>query len=432
MNQTTKQNTSASPSSGSGWLGGLLVGLAVAVTVGLGVFFYMSAERAAAGGASGGPGEKEQGGAPPDAGPPPTTVKVAQVTTQTMQQRVMVVGRLMEVRRSVVAAEIEGRVTELLTPAGRKVVGGETVIARIDPVWSNLAVEQAEADLSSARATARQSARELELLEDLVKRDATDAQTVDDARAKAESDAAQVLAFEAALHLAEESRKRVEIVAPFDGIVSAKLTEKGQWLSPGSSVVEVVSTGLIDAVIDVPEEIITQVPKGTPIELTITPLDLTVTGNVIAINPDGSNSARTYPVKVRIDDRDGLLKVGMSVTARVPVRAKEEYLVVPRDAVQYATTGPQVWMSVVTPASAPGSMPQGMPMDVEVLFGVDDQFAIEPKPKVQGVNLSAGMDVVIEGAERLWPTRPMVVMSDADNGETRVEGEAPNQEDEPQ
>ncbi len=406
MSKTQSANASAP---NLGWLWGLLGGVLLAIIVGLGVYFYMLSAIERASGTTP-DGTEEQGGPPADAGPPPTSVKVAQVKTQVMQQRVMVVGRLMEVKRSTVAAEIEGRVTELLTPAGREVVGGQTVIARIDPVWSNLAVEQAKADLASAQATARQSARELVLLENLAKRNATDPQAIDDARAKAESDAAKVLAFEAALHRAQESRKRVDIIAPFDGIVSAKLTEKGQWLDAGSSVVEVVSTGEIDAVIDVPEQIISQVPKGTPIELTITALNLTITGEVIAINPDGSNAARSYPVKVRVDDRDGLLKVGMSVTARVPIRAEKKYMVVPRDAVQYAATGPQVWMSLVMPSSAPGSMPQGIPMDVDVLFGVDGQFAIEPKPKMQGMNLSAGMDVVIEGAERLWPTRPMIVM----------------------
>lgn len=433
MNQTTNQKTSAPRSGGLGWLWGLLVGVVIAALMGLSLFLYMMYQ-----------GEKlvrqsldqvleEQAQGPPaDAGPPPTSVKVAQVGTQTMQQRVMVVGRLLEVKRSVVASEVEGRVTELLMPAGRTVVGGESVIARVDSVWSDLAVEQAKADLAAANATARQSAREIKLLEDLATRNASDPQALDDARAKAEADAASVLAYQAALHRAEETRKRVEIIAPFDGIVSAKLTEKGQWLEQGSPVVEIVSNGQIDAVIDVPEQIIGQVPKGTEIELTIEALDLTITGEVIAINPDGSNAARTYPVKVRIDDRDGLLKVGMSVTARVPIRAEKQYMVVPRDAVQYAATGPQVWMSVVMPSSAPGSMPQGIPMDVDVLFGVDGLFAIEPKPKLQGVNLSAGMDVVVEGAERLWPTRPMIVM----NGEVPSDsvppgGDAPDQEDEP-
>ena len=73
-------------------------------------------------------------------------------------------------------------------------------------------------------------------------------------------------------------------------------------------------------------------------------------------------------------------------------------------------------MSLVTADSAPGSMPLGMPMDVEVLFGVDGLFAIQPKPKTQGARLSAGMDVVIEGAERLWPMRPMIVMNGEQEG----------------
>ncbi|MFK7790912.1 MAG: efflux RND transporter periplasmic adaptor subunit [Phycisphaeraceae bacterium] len=433
MNQTTQNNASPRKHGALAWIGWLAAFVVIAGLIGLSGFFFMQSakqaktivdlEKTVA---------DSKAGPPPDAGPPPTNVKVAQVTKQKMQQRVMVVGRLMEVKRSVVAAEIEGRVTELLAPAGRTVIGGETVIARIDPVWSNLAVEQAKADVASAQATARQSARELTLLENLVKRNATDPQAVDDAMAKAESDAAKVLAYEAALHRAQESNKRVEIIAPFDGIVSAKLTEKGQWLDPGSPVVEVVSNGQIDAVIDVPEQIITQVPKGTPIELTITSLNLTITGEVIAINPDGSNAARTYPVKVRVDDRDGLLKVGMSITARVPIRAEKEYLVVPRDAVQYAGTGPQVWMSLVMPSSAPGSMPQGIPMDVEVLFGVNGQFAIEPKPKMQGMNLLPGMDVVVEGAERLWPTRPMIVMNADAEADAPGEGDAPSQQGQPQ
>ena len=41
-------------------------------------------------------------------------------------------------------------------------------------------------------------------------------------------------------------------------------------------------------------------------------------------------------------------------------------------------------------------------MDVEVLFGSDGLFAVRPKPKMQGMDLAVGMDVVVEGAERLW------------------------------
>lgn len=409
-------NTDTKPGGGLMWIWGLLGALLLAGLVGTGVYFFMASASARVMDeiVEARVAEQMQAQAQAPQGPPPATVKTAGVTERETQRRIEVVGRLREVRRATIAAEVEGRVIELLTPAGRDVLGGKTVIARVDPVWSSLAVEQAEADLAAAKATARQSANDLTNFERLKTRGSADPQELDDARARAEADAASVLAFEAALHRATETRRRVEIIAPFDGTVTAKLTEQGQWLDPGSAVVEIVSRGQIDAVIDVPEQYISMLKKGTPIEVTIEPLNKRINGEVVAINPDGSNAARTYPVKVRFDDKGGLYKVGMSVTARVPVSEQMTYLVVPRDAVQYADNGAQVWMSLVMPGSAPGSMPQGMPMDVEVLFGDGDEFIVLPKPKMAGMNLMPGMQIVIEGAERLWPTRPLIVMNAAD------------------
>lgn len=408
----TNTNTSNPSSSSLGWLWGTIGALVLAVLVGVGVYFITGQihQRQLETLVDQRVEERMAAMAQEPQGPPPATVKVEAVRKDRAQQRVMVVGRLQEVKRSVIASEVEGRVVELLTPAGREVVGGKTVIARVDSVWSTLAVEQAQADLASAQATANQSANDLKNYERLKARGSADPQELDDARAKAQADAANVLAYKAALHRAEETRKRVDIIAPFDGTVTAKLTEQGQWLDPGTAVVEIVSRGLIDAVIDVPEQYITQVGKGTEVELVIEALNEVVIGKVVAINPDGSNAARSYPVKVRIDDRAGLFKVGMSVTARVPIRQQQDYLVVPRDAVQYTDNGAQVWMSLVMPGSAPGAMPQAMPMDVDVLFGEGEVFAINPQPKVQGMDLAPGMEVVTEGAERLWPTRPLIVI----------------------
>lgn len=417
---TEQTNKQSAPANGPlVWLGVVGITLVFSLLVGGGVYLYMAAmiERKADAIAEAKIAEQAAAMAQQPQGPPPASVKVAKVGKRLAKQRIQVVGRLMEVKRSTVASEVEGRVVELLTPGGRDVVGGQTVIARIDPVWSELLVEQAAADLAAAQATSVQSANELKRYEALAKRGSADVQELEQAQAQADSDAAKVLALDAALHLAQETRKRVQIIAPFDGTVSKKLTEKGQWLDPGSAVVEIVSRGLIDAVIDVPEQYISSIQKGTPIEITIGPLNETIQGEVVAMNPDGSNAARTYSVKVRFDDRDGLFKVGMSVTARVPVRGEAQYLVVPRDAVQYSDSGAQVWMSVRMPGAEEGAMPQGMPMPVEVVFGDGDVFAIVPKPKVAGMNLFPGMDVVVEGAERVFPTRPLLVMNAGGAGE---------------
>ncbi|MEM1355252.1 MAG: efflux RND transporter periplasmic adaptor subunit [Planctomycetota bacterium] len=356
-------------------------------------------------------------------GPPPAAVRVAEVKQQTLQQRVSVVGRLREVRRATVASEVEGRVLEVLVDVGDRLTGPTenepgTLIARIDGVWADLAVEQARADLSESEARRRQADRELARLETLKARGAADPQALDDALATAEAEAARVQAMTAALHRAEQIAHRSEVRAPFDASVTAKHTEAGQWLDPGTNVVEIVSRGQIDAVIDVPEQFISSLRIGTEIDVVIEPLGRTATGRVAAINPVGANAARTYPVKVRLQDEDGRLKVGMSVIARVPLDAQATYLTVPRDAMAFSENGPQVWLSLMLPGAGgppggeggPPPMPQAMSLDVQVLFGEGDRFAIRPLPKTPGMGLAPGMAVVIEGKESLWPTRPLIVV----------------------
>ncbi len=51
------------------------------------------------------------------------------------------------------------------------------------------------------------------------------------------------------------------MLAPFDGLVVSKMAEVGRWVDPGDAVIEVVSRGTIDAVVDVPERLIDRVTR---------------------------------------------------------------------------------------------------------------------------------------------------------------------------
>lgn len=400
------------------WLGALAGALALALAAGVAVYVVMDRQYGerfdAAVDAKVGEQMAAMAGGPQ--GAPPTSVVTAGVEQRVVQDRSAVIGRLREVRRATVASEVEGRVLEVLVDIGDKVVADETVIARVDDVWAKLQVEQAQADLAAAEARSRQSARELEHLESLAARNASDRRAIDDARAAAEADAAEVQAQNAALHRAEESAARVRIVAPFDGYVTKKHAEQGQWLDPGGAVVEVVSSGEIDAVIDVPEQQVGVIEVGMPIDVVVEATGQTLTGRVAAINPDGQNAARTYPVKVRLANPDGRLKVGMSVVAHVPMSVEREHLLVPRDAVSFTPQGAQVWVVGPMPGAPDGGLPVGLPVEVLVLFGEGDSFVVEPLQKMAGLTLMPGMPVVVQGAEMLWPTRPAIVTSGPGGG----------------
>lgn len=374
-----------------------------------------------AGGASGVSEDASGGGH--SMGPPPATVRVAQAMIDSLRPRLAVVGRLREVRLATVAAEVEGKVLEVAVREGDPVVGGETVLARIDGVWAELDMARTQADVAAAQATLDQSELDLNYLEQLLNAQSAKPKEVDDMRAQVSSDRALLRAAVADRDRVQKELERVVVIAPFDGFVTRKLTEAGQWVAPGDEIVEVISKGQIDAVANVPEHLIDSVKVGDIAEVVIEPLKLPVRGEIIAINPDGGNAARTFPVKVKLDDLGGRLKSGMSVTVWLPLGEETPMLTVPRDAVLYSLEGQSVWVGM--PAQSDGSptsgssdadpaqpglppRPSAMPVPVRVLFGEGDRVAVEPLSSMDSSPLVDGIDVIIEGAESLFPTQPLI------------------------
>lgn len=334
---------------------------------------------------------------------PPAQVRVGRVEQQALRERFDVVGRLQELRRATVAAEVSGRVLEVPIDAGDPVVGGETVLAQIDGVWARLALREAEARLAAAQANVDQSRRDYGYLQTLQERGSAKPREVEDAATTVASDEAALREAEAAMELAQQRVDRLRIVAPFDGAVIDRLVERGQWVNQGTPVAEVITTGSFDAEVFVPEQYIRLVAVGENVDVTVEPLKMNLAGRVVAVVPSAENAARTFPVKIRLDDPEGVLKAGMSVIAHLPISDAQPRLTVPRDAVLFAGGDATVWVATET-AEGPR---QALAVPVAVLFGVGDRYVVEPL----GATLEPGAAVVVQGGERLIPNQPLMIDS---------------------
>ncbi len=356
------------------------------------------------------PGQAEQ------QGPPPATVRLGVAKVETVQNQWDVVGRLQQVRQSVVASEVAGKIVELAVDQGDVVERGRTVLARVDDVWAKIAVSTAEAALAGAQADhleaqARlaKSRSDMDKLEELLRTGVAKQREYDEARAVYEADEARVTAAaarirtaEAALNRAQREMERLIIHAPFDGVVVRKMIEVGEWADVGAAIVEIVSHGSIDAVIDVPERLINNVEVGAAMEVYIEAIGQSVEGKIVAIVPQGMNASRTFPVKIRLSDQQGKLMSGMSVVARVPTTQQIQAVTVPRDAVLQTPRGPVVWAAVEGKAVS---------IPVQVLFGHGGRYVVE---STSGVALTNDMPVVVEGGERIMmPGQPLMEVKSA-------------------
>ncbi|MDO5553907.1 MAG: efflux RND transporter periplasmic adaptor subunit [Planctomycetia bacterium] len=316
-------------------------------------------------------------------------------------------GRLVEIQRSILAAEINGPIVAMPVEVGQAVQKDTTVIAEVDTIWSHLAAEQARQRIAVSRVQLGFDQRELDRLQNLSKQGAgyVSESDLDAQRLKLDELRANIVLQEVVLTEAEKRLERSRVVAPFDGVIVNKKSEVGSYVSPGSPLVEIVSTGAIDAELMVGEAFIDRLNVGDVVPIFIESLDLEVEGHIFAIVPLGSTAARSFPVRIRLDDQSGRLKVGMSVRGRLQITDAKDSIVVPKDAVLDRPDGALVW--IVTdkkdeqgqPLTPP--VPVVQPIQVNITAKTDNEYAILPIASEGRELLQPGVPCVIEGADRL-------------------------------
>ena len=380
-------------------------------------------------------------------GPPPAKVRVDAVRLEPVERWREVTGELRAVRQTTVAAEQTGRVASIRVDAGDRVDEGQQ-LAQQDDALAKIEVERAKATLATKIASVAEREADLDkarrnfrLISNAFSQNSATESERDDAstnvaaaEARLSEAQAAVAVARAELDQAQTQLRKMTIVAPFMGTVVRKFTETGQWLGEGSPIVEIVQIDQIDAYLDVPEIVLKRLgalaggskigPSGelTPgqqieviVRVSALPEDQRERRSMVAgIIPSGDPLSRLFPVRVRMDNRDGLLRPGMSVVGLVPTGEREEALTVSRDAVMRSETGSFVYMNA-------GGVAGVAPVIV--------RYPFNNRLVVQSPVLRAGMEVVVEGNERLFPTQPLMILPSG--GAPESGGEKPTSPAEP-
>lgn len=333
-------------------------------------------------------------------------VRVAPAVREKLGSTRFFAGRLVEIQKVVLASEITGPIVSLPIEVGMKVEKDKTVIAEIDTIWTRLATEQANRRLDVSRVKLSFEKNEYDRftrLSEMGKGMVSDSD-LEMQKLKVEELEANIQLEEVLLEEAKKKLDRSKILAPFDGSVVAKIAEIGAYVSPGSPIAEIVSTGEIDAELQIGESFVDRLSVGDSIPIWIDPLNMETEGKIFSIVPYGPTAARSFPVRIRMGDLDGRLKVGMSVRGRIQVTDARESIVLPKDAVLDRPDGALVW--IVTDAKdEDGTVVEDkkavQPVQVSIAARTEDKYAVVPLSEEGRDLLKPGIDCVIEGAERL-------------------------------
>src|SRR5690606_35914604 len=186
---------------------------------------------------------------------------------------------------------------------------------------------------------------------------------------------------------------RTRVRAPFDGIVTERLLNAGEYTSPGDDVVRLVDPSELEGVARAPLASLSFVADGS--ELQFHSQRHVGTGVVRALVPFGDS--RSHMFELRLSVPSSPWRVGENVRLSVPTGVPTEVLAVPRDALVLRREGASLFRIAE----------DGTAERIDVIPGVGAGELVA----VSG-EISAGDRVVVRGAERLRAGQPVNILSD--------------------
>ena len=345
-------------------------------------------------------------------GPPPAMVRFDEVRAETVQLRRFVTGEVRAAAFSRVAAKEAGLVLAFDLDPGDVVEKGQ-VIARLDDELMLLDLELAKSALEADRAVVAEreaeltrAERDLERLSALAQSDGAARRETEDARtavtamqARLEKARADVRRDEVTVRRAEKRLTDFTIRAPFSGRVVTTNTEIGEWLPEGGVIIELIDDTEVDVVLNVPEgyllamQAAAESDDAPAVAIRVDAAGVSLETRDIVIVPRGDELARTFPVRIRLDNTEREIKPGMAAVAAVPTGSKGDAITVSKDAILRSDIG---WFVYYDAGGTAGVAP------------VQVEFAIGQRVVIREGMLSPGMRVVIEGNERIFPTQPLM------------------------
>ncbi len=249
-------------------------------------------------------------------------------------QSVTATGDLQAVTSVDVSSQVSGLMVEVLVDFNDEVKIGQ-VLARLDPATYEARLNQAKADLASTTASNTLTRLNTERIRELRTKNLVSQQELDQAEAQLAQSDASLLTRRSAVADAEVNLARCTILSPIDGIVLDRQTEVGKTVSASLNaptlftIVNDLAKMQINAA--VAEADIGSIADGQNVNFTVDAFpNRQFRGRVSQIRnlPQSAQSVVVYSTIIDVDNRDLMLKPGMTANVSIIIAQRENALVI--------------------------------------------------------------------------------------------------------
>jgi len=296
-------------------------------------------------------------------------------------------------RKALISPEEPGKVAVIERRQGDFVERGE-VLVRLTNTTLELELTVLQAGVRAAEAQLAQEAVKLKRIEALFQKQLASAEQYEDAAAAHRVAEARLAQSKAQAARVRDQLALMTVRAPFAGQVVRAQLEVGQWVTPTTTLFEILNYDEFELLVGVPARHLQAVPATGQVEVRVGEVEKTLVGEIAAVTRHVDSASGNFTVRVLVSNPAGLSLSGLIARVVVPLGEVARKITVPRDAI--IRRGGKTLVAVVREGVA-------RLLTVTVQGGLGDDVI------VGGARFNPRDQVVVRGNERLLPGTPVKI-----------------------
>ncbi len=269
---------------------------------------------------------------PVSAQSPEIPVETEVVGVQPIIQRIELNGTVTSPHISQISTAVAGLVETVHFDSGAFVHKGQ-VLLELDADVERAQLEREQSQVSRGKIELADAERRLKIAKRLAKRAFGPKNAVEDREAEILTDRAALKSLEAQERRQAIIVERHTLKAPFDGAISRRMAEVGEWVQLGTPVFELVAINGLRVDVPVPQRYFAIADKSTDIRIYFDAIgEEPIAARIEATIPVSDPNARTFTLRVVPHSENLKITPGMSARVVLNLNTTERGIVISRDA----------------------------------------------------------------------------------------------------
>src|SRR6058998_3889744 len=238
---------------------------------------------------------------------------------------------------------VGGKILERSVDVGQRVQKGQPLM-RLDPEDLRLSAAAQQANVEAARAKYTQAKADETRSGMLVKSGVISPREYDQDRAALDSAKAQLEAAEAQARVSNNSSEYAVLLADADGVIVRTLSEPGQVVAAGQTVIQLAHDGPREALINLPEGV--RPNLGTTASARLYGRDQTYEARLRELSDAADPASRTFAARYVLEGEAASAPLGSTVTITLVTKqtSGSQCVQLPVGAIHDRGSGPGVWI----------------------------------------------------------------------------------------